>query len=464
MLVSLEAIETELSKRSFKHFTKAMWPLVDKAEFIPNWHIDAICDHLQAVHEGKTRDLIINIPFRLGKSLIVSVLYPAWVWLTDPTHKFVCTSHTHKTVTENAMKMRSLVQKPEYQRLAPSGFKLEKDTENYFSNNFGGHRQSYSVETSVTGITANTLIIDDPMTTATATSNTERERIERTLSNDFMTRLTPPGKARRIVVMQRLHQRDTAGKYLDNESFDRLIIPAVWDGVHRSRTCLNWVDPRTELGTSIFPAYMTDEFLANIRIENGPQFFASQLMQEPVADSGSIIKHEWIKTYRELPSDATRITISCDTAIKIEQHNDYSVLIVWARNNSGFYILDLIRKKLEFPELKQMLQQMCTKYRPNEVLIEDKASGQQLIQEFRRLTSLPVIGINPKGTKGERLNLCTGQFEAGRVYIPERAPWAFDFTNELCSFPYAEHDDIVDAVTQYLQRVSSMSNPNIRVL
>lgn len=447
-------IELELAKRVFKRFVSLMWPCLEDVPLVPNFHLDAICDHLQAVHEGKTKDLIINIPFRLGKSVIVSVMYPAWVWVNDPGHKFICTSHTHKTVIDNALRMRKLISTELYQKFFPGGLKLVKDTENYISNQWGGHRMSYSVETAVTGITGNTLIIDDPMTTATALSTADRERVQRALANDFMTRLTPPGQGRRIIVMQRLHQEDTSGHYLRQPAFDRLIIPARWDGQHRSRTCLGWVDPRTEIGQSIFPAYMSDKFLDDIRIENGPQFFASQLQQTPVAADGSIIKYEWINTYKELPT-IKRITLSCDTAIKIEQANDYSVITVWGESDSGYYLLDMVRKKVEFPELKKLVAQVADKYKPHQILVEDKASGQQIIQEFKRTTTYPIIGINPKGTKAERLNLVSGLFEAGKIFIPDQADFALDFIEELCNFPYAKHDDIVDSVSQYLNRVRS---------
>lgn len=457
-------IEVELAKRVFKRFVALLWPCLEDVPLVPNFHLDAICDHLQAVHEGKTKDLIINIPFRLGKSVIVSVMYPAWVWVNDPGHKFICTSHTHKTVIDNALRMRRLLATDLYQSFFPGGLKLTKDTENYIANQYGGHRMSYSVETAVTGITGNTLIIDDPMTTATALSTADRDRVERALSNDFMTRLTPPGQGKRIIVMQRLHQEDTSGRYLRQPSFDRLIIPAKWDGNHRSRTCLNWVDPRTEIGQSIFPEYMSDKFLDDIRIENGPQFFASQLQQTPVAADGSIIKYEWIRTYKELPP-VKRITLSCDTAIKIEQANDYSVITVWAEADSGYYLLDMIRKKVEFPELKKLVAQVADKYTPHEILVEDKASGQQIIQEFKRTTKYPIIGINPKGTKAERLNLVSGLFEAGKIFIPERAIFALDFTDELCNFPYGKHDDIVDSVSQYLNRVRSRGgSQRVRVI
>jgi len=464
----LEEINRELARRSFAEFVKQAWPIIEpNTELKWNWHIDAICSHLQAVHAGTIKDLIINIPFRLSKSILCSVMYPTWVWLTDPGHKFVCTSHTHKTVLENSIKMRRIVTSDWFKAFFPgNSFSLTKDTENYFINEFGGHRQSYSVETSVTGITANTLIIDDPMTSGTASSRLERDRVERVLENDFMTRLTPPGQGRRIIVMQRLHQEDTSGKYLRSDKWDRLIIPAIWDGDQRSKTALNFQDHR-ELGQSIFPDYMSDEYLEAIKVENGSTFFASQLQQRPVALEGSIIKHEWIKTFHNnLTPNILRYTISIDTAIKVGQNNDYSVVQLWGEAEDGYYLLDMYRKKLEYPALKTAVLSFCDKYQQaSEIIIEDKASGQQLVQDFKQTTRLPVIPVIPTKDKAQRLHLVSGLFESGKVFVPDNVPWKIDFIDELCSFPYAVHDDIVDATTQYLSRAKFTRNrSNVRVL
>ena len=453
---TVEQLNKIIAKKKFSEFVKQAWPIIEPNTPLQwNWHLDVMCDHLQAVREGKIKNLIINIPFRLSKSIICSVLYPAWVWLSDPAHKFVGTSHTHKTVLENSIKMRRVVVSDWYKSFFPGGFNLVKDTESYFTNNYSGHRQSYSVETSVTGITANTLIIDDPMTTETASSKLERERIERTIAFDFMTRLTPPGKGACIIVMQRLHTEDTSGKYLKDDAWDRIVIPAVWDGDNRSKTSLGFKDPRQEIGESIFPEYMTDEFISSTKLNNGNQFFASQLQQRPVAAEGSIIHYEWIKTYKELP-EVVKYSISCDTAIKTGTNNDYSVIQLWAQCESGFYLVDMIRKKLEYPALKAVIQAFYDQNPASEMIIEDKASGQQLTQDFKSFSKIPVIPVIPgrdmPSKKDERLQLVSGLFEAGKIYIPERAPWKLDFMQEICEFGYQPHDDIVDATTQYLSR------------
>jgi predicted phage terminase large subunit-like protein len=469
-LPSLEQLNQEFARRSFREYVRQAWPLLEpETKLIPNWHLDAICDHLQAVHEGKTKNLIINIPYRLGKSILVSVLFPTWTWLSDPAHKYLCTSHTHRLVIINAQKARQIVTSDWYKAFFPNGdFSLVKDTENASINNYQGVRYSYSVGSKVTGVTANTLIIDDPMTSESASSTLEREAVTRSIENDFMTRLTPPGKGRVIIVMQRLHNEDTSGRYLKNPKWDRLIIPAVFEGDHRSKTALGWVDPRIEPGESIFEEYFSTDYIEQVRLQNGNHFYASQLQQHPVSAAGAIIHYEWIKTYTELP-EVKKWSISCDTAIKTGQNNDYSVIQLWAECENGYYLVDMVHKKLEYPDLKKVLTAFCDSNPAHEIIIEDKSSGSQLVQDFKRSSRIPVIPVIPGRDmplkKDERLQLTSGLFESGKIYINEEAYWKLDFMKEVCEFGYTKHDDMVDAMTQYLARaLSRRSKSNVRIL
>ena len=469
-LPSIDQLDRELARRSFAEFVRQAWPIIEPG--IPlqwNWHMDAVCDHLQAVHEGKMRDLIINIPYRLSKSVLVSILYPCWVWLSKPGHKFLCTSHSHSLVLVNAQKARQVIVSPWYCDFFPEGkLHLTSDTQQVMVNQYGGLRYSFSVGSKVLGLSCNSLIIDDPMTTESAYSAISRNAVSQSIGLDFMSRLTPPGQGNRIIVMQRLHHDDTSGKYLEDPDWDRLIIPALWEGDHRSRTALNFVDPRTEIGESIFPSYFTKKKIDRDRIENGNQFYASQLQQHPVSVEGSIIHYDWIKYYKELPA-VKKYSISCDTAIKTGQHNDYSVIMLWAECENGYYLVEMVRKKLEYTALKHLIKAFYDANPASEMIIEDKASGQQLVQDFKSFSRIPIVAVIPGRDmplrKDERLQMVASLFEAGKVHIPEEAAWKLDFTREVCEFGFHKTDDIVDAMTQYLSRVLSRRNrSNVRML
>lgn len=459
-LPSMEAINRELARRSFAEFIKQAWEHVEPSvDLIWNWHIDAIADHLQAVAEGKIKRLIINIPFRCSKSTLCSTLFPAWCWVNTPGKKLITTSYDEALALRDAWSMRALVNTDWYRSLFPKDkpFMLADDQaqKRYFANNYGGHRLARGITSGATGHTAEILIADDPMNAKKVTSDVERQTAVDSFQNQFMTRLSPPGQGAVVIVMQRLHHQDLSGIYMDDPSWDKLIIPMIYEGTDRSQTKLDWKDPRTEIGELMFPEYFTKEAIDSYGI-NGSQFIASQLQQHPVASEGSIIKHEWIKTYKELPS-VKRYSWSWDTAFKTGDKNDYSVGTLWAECEDGYYLVDMIRKKVEYTALKHLIKAAYDAHPSAEVLVEDKGSGMSLLQDLRRQSNLPVIPVSPgkdmPGPKEERLQICAGLFEAGKVKIPESAPWRLIWTQEITEFGYQPHDDVVDSTSQYLNRV-----------
>ena len=461
-LPPMEAIERELARRSFAEFIKQAWKYVEPSiDLLWNWHIDAIANHLQAVAEGKIKRLIINIPFRCSKSTLCSTLFPAWCWVNNPGKKMITTSYDEALALRDAWAMRALVNTEWYKSLFPKEqpFQLSDDQsqKRFFANNSGGHRLARGITSGATGHTAELLIADDPMNAKKVTSETERQTAVDSFQNQFMTRLSPPGQGAVVIVMQRLHHQDLSGIYMEDPNWDKLIIPMVWEGTQRSRTRLDWKDPRSEAGELMFPSYFTQEAIDGYKV-NGSQFIASQLQQHPVATEGSIIKHEWIREYRELPN-VKRYSWSWDTAFKTGDKNDYSVGTLWAECEDGYYLVDMIRKKLEYTALKHIISSAYQSQPSAEVIIEDKATGQSLVQDLRRFTQLPVIPVIPgrdmPGQKGERLEIAAGLFEAGKVFIPKDAQWKLNFIQEITEFGFQPHDDIVDSVTQYLHRVLS---------
>jgi predicted phage terminase large subunit-like protein len=168
-----------------------------------------------------------------------------------------------------------------------------------------------------------------------------------------------------------------------------------------------------------------------------------------IASGQSVFKRSWFPTFRECPKP-NRIILSWDTAFKEGEETDYSVCQVWAEADAGFYLRDLWRGRVEYPELKRQAVALDAKWNPELVLIEDKASGQSLIQELRRDTKMPLRAIKVDRDKKSRAHAVTGLIEAGRVYLPERAPWVADFLDEVCAFDQGSHDDQVDSMTQAL--------------
>ena len=180
-----------------------------------------------------------------------------------------------------------------------------------------------------------------------------------------------------------------------------------------------------------------------------PYVFAGQYMQRPAPLGGGIFKEAWWRYYSALPK-VKRIIQSWDTSFKVKEQNDYSVCTTWAECDAGYYLIDRFKDKMEYPELKRTAINLANTHKPNAILVEDKASGQSLIQELRRDTKLPVVAIQVDSDKVSRAHATTPLIESGRVFLPEEAPWLLDYIAQLGTFPNAAHDDDVDSTTQAL--------------
>jgi len=200
---------------------------------------------------------------------------------------------------------------------------------------------------------------------------------------------------------------------------------------------------------ALWPERYPIDVLQNIRSTIGGRAFESLYQGNPTIAEGNIIKREWWKYYTERPN-FSRIIHSWDTAFKAKTENDYSVCTVWGETKSGYYLLDVWRQRVEYPELKRAAIALHGRDKANAVLVEDKASGQSLIQELIRDTILPVLPIKVDSDKISRVNAVSPLIEAGKVLLPEYAPWLHDYIEELSSFPTGEHDDQVDSTTQFL--------------
>jgi predicted phage terminase large subunit-like protein len=218
--------------------------------------------------------------------------------------------------------------------------------------------------------------------------------------------------------------------------------------------------------SAIYPASVTNvldqEELDSARELNETAYLQEYECRFDVVQ-GNVFKAEWLNYYRQLPH-VKRYVWSWDTAIKKGEENDYSVGGLWAVCDNGYYLVDLVREKLEYPELKKKVHMCYNAHKSSEVIIEDKASGQQLLQELKRNTTMPVVAETPRNDKIERANLVSPLFESGRVFLPENAPWLRSYVDEITLFPFADHDDTVDMTTQFLRRAENKVKIRVRQL
>jgi predicted phage terminase large subunit-like protein len=193
------------------------------------------------------------------------------------------------------------------------------------------------------------------------------------------------------------------------------------------------------------------EAIEELQMEIGAFAFSSQYQQSPVSVKKGIIKAKWLNYYDELP-EGGYIYQSWDSAIKADKSHDFSVCTTWMVSNNQYFLMDLLKVQVDYPELKRLFYRQAEQFSPYKILVEDKASGQQLIQEMRN-SKHNVIPIHPKYDKMTRLILTSPLFEAGKFYLPRAAPWLEDMELELLSFPNCEHDDQVDSISQFLSYI-----------
>lgn len=458
-------IDKHLSEKSLSHFVRNAWHVVEPATpYVHGKHIEAICQHLEACVNGQIRNLLINVPPRHAKSLLCSVFFPAWLWIQKPETRYLFSSYALQLAIRDSRKTRQLIESPWYQSQWGNRFKLcdDQNAKSRFENDKTGARLCAAVDSAATGEGGDYIIVDDAINSTDAFSTAARETAIRWWDYTMSTRLNNPKTGVKIIIMQRLHDNDLSGHVLKQGGYEHLVLPAEFT-VKKPATSIGWTDWRTEQGELLWPEKIGKTELDKFKIVLGDGY-EGQFQQNPVPAGGNIFKSEWWKSYSELPLKTNRIIISADTAFAESATADYSVMVVAAETDDGIYIIDVYRKRVDYPDLKKDLTNIAEKYKPNAIIVENKASGQSLIQDLKKSTTYPVLPIKVDADKASRAYSAQPMVKAGNIYLPEKAPWVYDFTTELERFPSADHDDQVDAFTQLINWIIANRRPKLKIL
>lgn len=453
----------------FKWAFKILHPL-DRLE--DNFHIKYLCDMLQAEQERmerremKNQDIIVNIPPRTSKSLICSVCFNAWVWLRDPTTKFICISYDDKLAMMNAQLCRDLITSAEYQALFKHKFKLRGDAnaKSFFFTNYGGYRVSKTTGSNVTGLTAKVIVLDDPQNPLTVESVPERERIKLYYSQSLFNRLTPADLGIRIVVMQRLHQDDITGSLLSKGAgqYKLVCLPAeLSELVSPSELKEKYTDGLLD------PIRLNRDVLTSFKIALGSRGYAGQYGQSPASDEGNIVKKRWIPIlephtiFRDMAKEPVHFYI--DPAYTMKTTNDPTGILAGFAREGSLYVIEATEQWLEFPDLCRFIQEFVYKYgysNQSRILVEPKASGKSIVQHMRVTTALNIMeGPSPEKDKLTRLTAKTPMIESGRLRLI-RGPYVEHYMEQLTTFPGAAHDDMVDVTVAGLEDLVENFNPD----
>jgi len=518
--IDIEAQLRDLDRADYEEdlykFTVAAWPHIDSAPFAHGGYaLQAICAHLQACADGYIPNLLINVPPRFSKSTIVGTMFPAWVWaqshqsmLSGPGAQFLCAGYALNLSLQDSVKCRSLIQSDWYQSYWGDRFALVEDqnTKTRFQNDKRGIRNAVSVGGSTTGLGGNYLIGDDLNNAAEANSEAMIEAAINWWDTAWYNRLnnSKPGHGCRIVVAQRLNERDISGHVLEKQIGDwtHLCLPMRYEPDRSFHTVLvpswatddgeeiTWQDPRTEAGELLWPERFDEEQVILLEKTLGPYAAAGQLQQRPEPAGGGVIKREWWQLWEQdafPPMDF--VVAALDTAYTTKEENDYSALTVWGVYSGGDQMaqatrmaardgeaISIIRRtyteehprlmlmyawqeRLELHELALKVADTMRRCAVDKLIIENKAAGISVAQELRRMfghEDWAVQLMDPKGVdKLARLHSVAPLFAEGLVYAPDRG-WADQVITQVATFPKAKHDDLVDTVSMAVRHMREL--------
>lgn len=448
------AVLAALLRSDLRFFVwKSFQTILPGTPYLPNWHIDAIVHQLMGVHAGEIPRLLINQPPRSLKSISVSVAYVAWLLGHDPARRVIVVSYSNDFAAELHRQFRMVIDAPWYRALFP-GMRPAKDSGTELVTTVGGSRYATSVGGTLTGRGADLIIVDDPLKAEEAMSEPTRRRVIEWYGGTLVSRLNDKEKGPVVVVMQRLHEDDLAGYLIEHGGWHHLDLPVI--AVDDSVIPVGHGKLITRRrGEVLHPERESKAALDRIRAEIGSLMFSAQYQQRPVPLEGNLIRRDWFRFYDQLPQadPAGLIVQSWDIATMTGETNDFSVCTTWHMIKGDYYLIDVFRARLQYPDLRRKLASLAARHGARTILVENAGPGMTLLQDLLHDPPYGMphpIGQKPNGSKADRIVGQSAKIEAGHVYLPRDADWLASFLLELLAFPHGKHDDQVDSVSQFL--------------
>lgn len=449
--------------RSLAGFVKEAWHILEpEAEYVHNWHIEAICRHLEAVTDGRINRLLINVPPGSSKSLIVSVLWPAWEWgpCGRKSLRYLATSFNEGPVKRDTRKCRDLIASAWFQRLWPE-VKLIRSAEMSFANDATGTREGVPFS-SLTSQRGDRLIIDDPHSTEGAESEAERTATTRKFREGAVNRLNDQKRSAIVVIMQRLHDQDISGTILSlGMGYVHLMLPMEFDPARACETEIGFKDPRTEDRQLLDPVRFPYEAVEALKRDMGSYAYSGQYDQNPTPRSGGMFQREDFEVVEAHQVPAGGLTVRAwDFAASIPKPGkqpDWTVGLKMKKVKGTFYILDVVRGRWSAMAVNDKLLETAqadttavTVRKPQDPAAAGKSDA---FDKTQKLAGFSVITKPNTGDKTTRARPASAQAEAGNIKLV-KGLWNDAFLNEVCSFPSGAHDDQVDAFADALNELA----------
>ena len=428
------------AKNDFLSFVKCMWP-----DFVEGSHHRHIADKFNKLATGEIKRLIVNMPPRHTKSEFASYLLPSWMVGREPKLKIIQTTHNAELAVRFGRKAKNLIDSDDYQKIFKTTLQEDSKAAGRWETSQGGEYFAAGVGGAITGRGADLLIIDDPHSEQDALSPTALDSAYEWYTSGPRQRLQPGGKI--VLVMTRWSTKDLTAKLIQNQKEPKsdqwhvVEFPAIMDH------------------GPVWPEYWNLDELEKVKASLPVGKWNAQWMQAPTSEEGAIIKREWWMLYNkdEIPA-LQHVIQSYDTAFLKKESADYSAITTWGifypneDSPANLILLDAIKGRYEFPELRRLALQQYKYWQPESVIIEAKASGLPLTYELRQM-DIPVINFTPsKGNdKHARVNAVAPLFESGMIWAPDQK-FAEEVIEECAAFPNGDYDDLVDSTTQAIMR------------
>lgn len=444
-------------------FIRQAWEVIEPATpFVDGWHMGAIEEHLQAVDEGQIQLLDINMPPRNGKSILVSVIWPIYSWISKPFLRWIFSSYSGSLSTKHSVDRRDLIRSPWFRQRWGSMVLLaaDQDQKTEFKNTAQGTMIATSVGGTITGKGGDRIVMDDMINPEMAESKPERESAIRFYKRTLRTRLDNKKTGSIINVAQRLHSSDLSSVLKSEGGWTRLVLPAEAPRRMVIKLPISGRQIVRKEGDILCPDREPKKVLEKQKAAMGTRIYSAQYQQEPIATDSGYFHTDWWKFYK--PAALPTALQSCrgwDTAVKTGQENDNTCGCLIHRCENGYYVNEhFFKNKIQYPELKKRIQLEAAARPADYEVIEDASAGASVIQDLQSSSALPILAFLSVKDKVTRASVVSPLVEAGKVFLPEGAPWVADFIDTMASFPEVEHDDEVDAFVIALMQLSGKSN------
>jgi predicted phage terminase large subunit-like protein len=377
---------------------------------------------------------------------------PAWWWIDHPWWRAIFASGNESISLRDSVKCRDIIESDWYLDSFKPEWRLARNqnAKGYYATTEKGFREATTGGANIIGKRADALFFDDLLDASDAYSKTVTESVNNWIDQSWSNRIADPRKSTRCGIMQRLSERDPTGHIMHKQGseYELVFMPMEFEESRRFTSSIGWTDWRKKDGELLFPERFDTKFISAERLRLGSSGYDGQMQQRPTAATGELFKRGHLQFIsRDAEITFTRIIQSWDTSVKTKERHDPSCGLQIGEFEKGYLLMDRRSGRMEYPALKEQARTWAITSPIDALVIEDKSSGQQLIQEFKTSTSLPVQEFQSTADKVVYANVCVPTWEANRIYVYDDCPWVEDFLAELCAFPNGLHDDQVDAFT-----------------